>query len=376
MNAFPALKVYGNESPVTLDVFRLNPDNTPGAPVASASAGSCATEPLVVRLTEDEYYLIKVAGGVGRYALNNGVEGARRRIPELVHDRVYVVLHPGEPVEHDLRGGERYVLTSDLGHSALRLTARDVHMRLFDFAGNVVAEGEPREGGLERLSLSGAPRGDTLTLQLLARPGFTAQPMKLEWEAAAPLRSSENLVRNPGAEIAARSAGTIPQWRAIPGLGRPSVSTYSDQAASPSPSAPGPPDRGLRLFSGGRKRLVGIQQSIPLDPGWRRAIDAGRVRATFSAYLGGLLARPDSATAVLTFRGKGSRGLGHVGLPPVTSIDREGQTGLFPVRVAAEVPAGTTVLVVDLRFVGSGGRENTGFADDLSLVLSEYADRR
>ena len=56
---FAAVRIYGNESPVNLQVFRLNPDNTQGALVANVGGQSCVTEPLEVRLDADAYYLVR-----------------------------------------------------------------------------------------------------------------------------------------------------------------------------------------------------------------------------------------------------------------------------------------------------------------------------
>ena len=43
---FPSLEVYGNDSLIHLEVFRLNADNSQGAPVASLDGARCATAPL------------------------------------------------------------------------------------------------------------------------------------------------------------------------------------------------------------------------------------------------------------------------------------------------------------------------------------------
>jgi hypothetical protein len=104
---FPALEVYGNDSLINLEVFHLKPDNSQGALVESLNGVRCAPAPLEVRLDEDAYYLMKVSGSPGRYTLRNSVDGEPRRFPELVHDRVYEVFNPGEPVEHVLRFPDR-----------------------------------------------------------------------------------------------------------------------------------------------------------------------------------------------------------------------------------------------------------------------------
>lgn len=375
LNATPGLKLYDNESPITLGVFQRNPDGTPGALVASLTAGSCSATPLFVPLVPDAYYIVQVTGSVGRYSLKNGVEGARRHIPDLVHDVIYVLTHPGEPVEHEIRVVERYVVAPEIGYGGARLTGRNLHMQLLDFQGRIVAEGRPSEQGSgERLSLRSADAQQAYVLQLLPQPGFTAGPMKLEWESAAAARTTENLVRNPGAETLGRLNAGIPGWRVIRGMASPEVSAYADRPDVPGPDSPGPEDRGEHLFSGGRNNgRSGIRQVIPADRAWKDAIRAGRVKAAFSVFLGGLLEKPDSATATLIFEDDRSRSLGRIGLAPVTSVDREGKTGLLPAAGDAAVPQGTAAFVVEIRFAGSAPHSNAGFADNVSLVLADYA---
>lgn len=374
LNATSGLKLYNNESPITLGVFQRNPDGTPGGLVASLTAGSCSATPLFVPLVPDAYYLVQVTGSVGRYSLKNGVEGSRRHIPDLVHDVIYVLTHPGEPVEHDIRVVERYVVAPEIGYSGARLTGKNLHMQLLDFQGRVVAEGQPTEQGSgERLSLLSADARQAYVLQLVPESGFTAGPMKLEWESAAAAHTTENLVRNPGAETAGRSNAGIPGWRVIAGMASPGVSTYADRPDVPGPDSPGPEDRGKHLFWGGHNNgRSGISQRIQVDPAWKDAIRAGRVKAAFSAFLGGLLEKPDAATATLIFEDGRSRSLGRIGLAPVTSLDREGKTGLLAAAGDAAVPPGTAAFVVEIRFTGSAPHSNAGFAENVSLVLADY----
>ena len=354
--------------------FSGTPTALQGGLVASLTAGSCSATPLFVPLVPDEYYLVQVTGSVGRYSLKNGVEGSRRHIPDLVHDAIYVLLHPGEPVEHDIRVVERYVVAPEIGYSGARLTGKAVHMQLLDFQGRVVAEGQPTEQGRgERLSLRSTDARQAYVLQLVPQSGFTAGPMKLEWESAAAARTTENLVRNSGAETVGRSNAGIPGWRVIAGMAAPAVSIYADRPDVPGLDSPGPTDRGEHLFSGGHNNgRSGIRQKIPVSASWRDAIRAGRVKATFSAFLGGLLEKPDSATANLIFEDSRSRSLGRIGLAPVTSVDREGKTGLLSAGSDAAVPSGTAAFVVEIRFAGSAPHSNAGFADNVSLSLADY----
>ena len=115
----PFLELYGNDSLINLEVFRLNADNSQGAPVGAVNGVRCAPAPLKVQLDEDAYYLVKVSGSPGRYTLRNSVDGDERKFPQVVHDRVYEVLHPGDPVEQVLRFPELFIFTVDGMRSAV-----------------------------------------------------------------------------------------------------------------------------------------------------------------------------------------------------------------------------------------------------------------
>ena len=165
---FPSLQVYGNDSLINVEVFRLNADNSQGALVVSLNGVRCAPAPLAVRLDEDVYYLVKVSGSPGRYTLRNSVDGDPRRFPELVRDRVYEVLHPGEPVEHILRFPEIFVFAADRAFKGVRAAGQNVHMRLFDVPGKLIAEGVTGHEG-ETLSLAAASHGQIYALEVTSK---------------------------------------------------------------------------------------------------------------------------------------------------------------------------------------------------------------
>lgn len=373
---YPAVKVYANESPAQLDVYQLNPDNTPGAPVGSAGGGGCAAQALAVRLEPDAYYLVRVSGSPGRYSLRNGVDGDRRYIPSLVRDRVYIVLNPGEPVEHRIRFAETFVFARDTAYSRVRVAGPNLHMRLFDFDGALLAEGQPGDNGVgERLGLATTTRGQVYALQLQPQEADSeGQDLALDWESDPPTQASQNLILNPGAEIVfgPDPEQDIPYWDIVSGM--PRIFFYDDQEGNPSPTGPGPDDRGYHLFAGGPNNTRSeIRQLISVAPTWEQAINAGRASCRFSAFLGGYLGQWDSAGATLAFLDSDYRTLGKLGLPAVTPRDREEKTGLFPVQATDDVPVGTAYFQVDVIFEGADFDHNDGYADNLELILSSYS---
>lgn len=369
----PAVLVYGNDSPINLEVYRLNEDNTQGTLVQSLTGSSCTAEALRVPLTADEYYLVKVSGTVGSYRLTNGVSGDRRRFPELVRDRIYEILNPGDPVIKRLRAPEVYAFVGDRAYGAIRSNRTQLNIALLDFDGNQVAEGLPDQAGL-RLDLSAVVGDQVYALQLTPSDGAAEDlEVELEWEPAEPLGTSANLIVNPGAEITVSDEDTaVPGWGIIDG--DPRIYYYNEEEGGPFPDGPGPEDRGLHLFAGGYASGPSImQQTIEIDPAWHAAIDAEHVKYRYFAFLGGYLDQEDYTAATLMFLDPEKQSLGDVSLPPITPRERDGETGLLPVEISGYVPVGTQYLRVELAFHRFAGDFIDGYADNLELTLSEYA---
>ena len=367
--AYSAVSIYGNDSPINLQVFRLNSDNTQGPLVANVGGGSCAAEPLEVKLDQDAYYLVRVSGSTGGYTLRNGVFGDVRHIPILVHDKIYEVMHPGEPIEHVVRQPELYVFAADPAYTAVRTPDPRAHLSLLDVEGKTVAEGMDDDRG-ERLSLSDAIANGIYGISVTPQ-GAGSQPptLALQWEQQAAVRVSDNLVLNPGAETPGEG---VANWRPQGDEGFAQIIAYGE-GSQPSPSDMGPPDRGAYLFAGaGSQPTGGLQQLVAVDSAWREAIDRNAVRANFSAYLGGYRQEGDFASATLTFIGANQQTLGRVVLPSIGPQEREGKTGLWPAEASERVPAGTVALLVSLEFTRLSGRTNDGYADNVGLTLSEY----
>jgi Subtilase family len=390
--SFASVQIYGNDSLVNVDVFRLNPDNTPGASVAHVSGVRCAPVPVEVRLDEGAYYLVKVTGDAGRYTLRNSIGGSPPHIAQLEHDQVYFVLHPGEPIEQVIRFPEISVFTHQREFTAVQLSGQGTHANLFDSTGARIAESVVGQQG-ETLSLAAAVPGSVYFLELTPKNLPATLPTALSWVAAPPQRSSDNLILNPGAELGQQSPnGDVPGWQRIDGLPAPRAATYSNDGTSASPTGPGSKERGTRLFlSGGvsgqlapgkpargnaqgnqGNPISGLQQTIALDDDWKRAIQQGTVTAHLAGFLGGSLNTPRLATVMVTFLASQNHLISQLALPAVGPREREGKSGLFPVDIAERVPEGTETLRVALIFTGQDrNRDAQAYADNLQLILTK-----
>jgi Subtilase family len=372
--AIPTVKVYGNDSQIALEVFRLNADSSQGMRIGSGRSAACGATPLEVTLDENAWFLVKVTGSAGRYTLKNGVRIDPRKIPSLVHTRVDDVIHPGGPVERVLGFPEFLVFVADRAYSALQSARDHVHLQLLDAAGKVVAEGMASGPG-ERLSLGGTSPGGVYTLAVTPKNIGGDRPLlSLQWEPAKAARTSDNLIVNPGADAAGDGAGALAGWRAVDGFGSVSRLAYSGDGLDFPPRFPGPDQRGEHLFAGvGVGRASAIQQDIVLDPSWRKAISEGRAGARLTAFVGGLSDTLNLARFSVMFFDANQRLVGTLPAPTIGARERDGKTALLPVEGAADVPAGTTVLRVMLTFDASrADRARPALADELRLVLSEF----
>jgi hypothetical protein len=286
------------------------------------------------------------------------------------------VVHPGEPVEHVLRFPEFFVFTADRAYDGVRGAGQDMHMRLFDAPGKLVAEGVAGSEG-ETLSLAAATPGQIYALEVTPKNASADRRLlDLKWDAAEAKRTSANIIMNPGAEMNVHGRDDdFANWKRVDGLDAPHPIAYAESDDSPAPTDPGPNDRGSRVFgSGGRNAPSGIRQDIPVDREWNRAIEEGRVDAHLSGFLGGGLETRDLATIKVTFLRADGRSLGDLLLPTVGPREREGKTGLLPVQSNRVVPAGTAIIRVDLAFSNTDARSyHQVYADNLELILSEYS---
>src|SRR5581483_5699010 len=154
-----------------------------------------------------------------------------------------------------------------------------------------------------------------------------------------PPSGGPNLIVNGDAEAgpgAPDDASVVP----VPGWsteGNFTATQYS-LPGSPTPSDPGPADRGVNYFIGGPSNSASRAVQVVDVSGRAAAIDGGGVTFTLSGYLGGYGSQGDSAVLTATFRDASGTPLGSAAIGPVTPAERSGQTGLLQRTASGSVP--------------------------------------
>lgn len=181
-----------------------------------------------------------------------------------------------------------------------------------------------------------------------------------------------NLIHNPGVDEATgetdSNGAAIPQWGTS---GRLSAVKYDSMLAGfPTPADSSAIGGGANFFSGGKDDTTSAAGQLVDIPEAQSEIDAGRVSATLSAYLGGRLDDEDNATVTATFEDAHSDVVfGTVQIGPVTAAERNNVTKLLPRSTVAAVPVGTRRIRIVITATRTAGTHNNGYADNLSLTL-------
>jgi hypothetical protein len=191
---------------------------------------------------------------------------------------------------------------------------------------------------------------------LLAAPAAAAVP-------------AGNLVVNPGAEAGtgANDSSTqlpLPGWTVESTFtavkyGAPDFLTLEDGVRLAG---------GANFFAGGPGGEVSAASQIIDVSGAAAEIDAGKVRASFSALIGGYASQEDSATVAATPLNSSSLGIAPATtLGPVTSAERASTSNLLPRSTSFAVPAGTRKMSVRITATRSAGNYNDGYVDNVNL---------
>ena len=194
-----------------------------------------------------------------------------------------------------------------------------------------------------------------------------------------------NLINNPGADAgrgvtASNSVFPVPGWQTTGGF---TAAAYAWSDGDLSATTPGPPDRGRNYFYGGPSNATSTGTQLVALPA---SLSTAHATYTLSGWLGGFSNQGDDATLYVTWENaqgqplaaarKGVGGfpgglLASANLGPVTLADRNGgTTELLSRQVSGTVPPATRMVKVVLVMQRTGGTDNDGLADDLSLVLS------
>ena len=130
---------------------------------------------------------------------------------------------------------------------------------------------------------------------------------------------------------------------------------------------------GKNFFSGGHAAVSRIAQTIDLTP-LASDIDAKKVELHLSALLGGWKDQPDCAAFTARFHDSSGYVTQTVTVGPVSASDRKNRTGLLPRQVTELVTPGARSVTVELLCIRVRGGANDGYADNLSLVLTERVE--
>ncbi|MFC4997952.1 hypothetical protein ACFPIJ_08940 [Dactylosporangium cerinum] len=222
--------------------------------------------------------------------------------------------------------------------------------------GPVTAAERGNVTGLLRRAQSGVvPPGSRAarTVLLFTRDGGTSNDGYADSISLVLTVPTANLLANPGADNGT-SGWTVAE-------GAPVVIAYGT-AGYPTPTSPGPPDRGANFFGGGSVARSRLAQTVTLP--------AGAGSFEFAAYLGGYADQNDTATGTATFLNSTGGSVGVASLGPVTAADRGNVTGLLRRATGGAVPAGARTVRVELLFTRSGGTSNDGYADAIHFGVT------
>jgi hypothetical protein len=202
-------------------------------------------------------------------------------------------------------------------------------------------------------------------------------PIQQEWNLDArvagfppgPTRYGTNLIFNGDAEA---NSGTnnftfnrgIGWWFDIAST---SLGVYGANASFPSPTSPGPPDRGANFFLGGATN-GSILQRIDISD-LVADVDGLGVDYTVSGWFGGAGVEGDWAALTTRFLDIAGLVLGSNTVGSVTAVERGNITGLFLRSTNGPLPAGTRFVEFALNHRVVTGM-NDASADNLSFVLT------
>jgi hypothetical protein len=205
---------------------------------------------------------------------------------------------------------------------------------------------------------------------------YDGHAVGLEAAAQPPAALGQNLVFNGDAEFSRGFTSNGAQqyaagWDA-PGPNGVTLIDYTAGNGFPSPSDPGPPDRGSNFFSGGLNDVSMMTQRIDVS-NLAGAIDAGNLDFELSAWLGGYLSQNDTAMVVARFLDGSNSEVGMAQLAAITAAERGNATKLLFRDQLGDLPSLTRYVEIQLTATRATG-ENDGYADNISFILGLPGD--
>jgi hypothetical protein len=193
-----------------------------------------------------------------------------------------------------------------------------------------------------------------------------------------------NLVTNPGAEANAGGDGHIRNiapngWTkgedAKPRAAPIQIVRYGDASKVhyPTPADSRAIGGGRSFFAGGYPSAVSTAFQMIDVASAAPEIDGGGVKACLAAYLGGFRTDAGRARVTVEFLDEGEARLGQVQAGPVTQGHRKGVTAMLRRAAQSAVPRNTRQLRVTVTAEGGASSSNYGYADNISVALTNGA---
>jgi hypothetical protein len=205
---------------------------------------------------------------------------------------------------------------------------------------------------------------------------YDGHAVGLEPAGPAPAAFGQNLVFNGDAEYNRGFDSNSTQQYAAgwddPGPGGITLINYLAGGGFPSPSDPGPADRGDNFFSGGVNAVSTMTQRIDVS-NLSDLIDGGGVDFMFSAWLGGFGAQNDRATVFAQFLDETATQLGAAQLTEVTAAERGNVTKFLLREQLGDLPILTRFIEIELTAMRATG-QNDGYADNISFTVGLTGD--
>ena len=162
---------------------------------------------------------------------------------------------------------------------------------------------------------------------------------------------------------------SIPGWTSSGNFTAVQYGAVEPGGAFPTPTDPGPEDRGSNFFAGGPNNASSAaSQHIDVSIG-AGTIDGVGATFNLSGFLGGFENQRDNAVLTAIFLSSGNAILGNAMIGPVSNSDRQNASGLLYREMTSVVPFGTRSISISLQMTRLDGAYNDAYADNLSLVL-------